>query len=153
MDGEAHLPPAMTGVLPDQVDAAWPLVAGWLEGVVARSRGKESLAELRAAFVAGRKQLWIWVPPASAGAGLAAGVQALAVTEIVNYPAAKICRVCIATGERRGQWLAPGLAVIEAWAKAQGCDAVEPVARLGWERELKQLGYRAHHMILAKELP
>ena len=146
MDGGTRLPPAMTGVLPDQVDAAWPLVAGWLEGVVARSRGKESLVELRAAFAAGRKQLWVWIPSA-------AGVQALAVTEIVNYPAARICRVCIATGERRDQWLAPGLAVIEAWAKAQGCDAVEPVARLGWERELKQLGYRAHHMILAKELP
>ena len=146
VDDPHPMPPAMTGVLLGQLDAAWPLVAGWLEGVVARSRGKESLVELRAALVAGRKQLWIWVPGP-------AGVQALAVTEIVNYPATRICRVCIATGERRDQWLAPGVAVIEAWAKEQGCDAVEPVARLGWEPELKRLGYRAHHVILSKELP
>jgi hypothetical protein len=139
------MPPAMTGILPEQIDAVWPLVAPSLAAVCTRSRGKDSLAELLAAFGAGRKQLWIWWPSA-------AGLEALAVTEIVDYPAIKICRVCIATGAARHAWLAPGLAVIEAWAREQGCDAVEPVARLGWKRDLKALGYRAHHVIMSKEL-
>ena len=76
----------MTGVLPEELEAVWPLVAGLLAEVCTRSRGKESLVELRAALGAGHKQLWVWCADA--------GVQALAVTDIAVYPAARICRIC-----------------------------------------------------------
>lgn len=139
------MPAAMTGIPPEDLEAVWPHVAGLLADVCTRSRGKESLVELRAALGAGAKQLWSWWTPAGT-------VQALAVTEIVPYPGVRICRVCVATGERREEWLLNGLTAIEAWALEQGCERIEPVCRLGWERELKALGYRAHHTIMSKEL-
>jgi len=138
------MPGAMPGVLPEEPEAAWPLVAGQAAEVCTRSRGKESLVELRAALGAGHKQLWVWCADA--------GVQALAVTDIAVYPAARICRISICTGEARREWLAPGLAAIEAWAREQGCDAVEPFCRPGWKRELQALGYRERHVLMRKAL-
>jgi len=139
-----RLPAAMTGVLSGDLEATWPLVVPLLEPVVLRSRGKESLVELRAALGTGSKQLWVWCSDA--------GVRALAITDVAVYPAARICRISICTGERRGEWLAPGLAAIEAWAREQGCDAVEPFCRPGWKRELQALGYRERHVLMRKVL-
>ena len=139
-----RMPAAMTGVPSGDLEAAWPLVVPLLERVVRRSRGKESLVELRAALGAGAKQLWVWCSDA--------GVQALAVTDIAVYPAARICRISICTGEARREWLTPGLAAIEAWAREQGCDAIEPFCRPGWKRELQALGYRERHVLMRKVL-
>src|SRR5215470_6330557 len=88
-----RMPAAMTGVLPEELEMVWPLVAGLLAAVCTRSRGKESLVELRAALGAGSRQLWVWC-------SADAGVQALAVTDIAVYPAARICRISICTGDR-----------------------------------------------------
>ena len=48
--------------------------------------------------------------------------------------------------------LVAGLAAIEAWAREQGCDAVEPFCRPGWKRELRALGYRERHVLMRKAL-
>jgi hypothetical protein len=137
----------MTGVPPEDLEAVWPMVAGLLVEVCTRSRGKESLVELRAALGAGAKQLWAWFRDGGQGP-----VQALAVTDVAIYPGTKICRISICVGDARREWLAAGLAAIEAWARLQGCDAVEPFCRPGWKRELQDLGYRERHVLMRKAL-
>lgn len=125
------------------IDAVWPEVEPWLLAVEKRSRGRESAADLRGHLAAGALQLWLWQDD---------GIKALAVAEIMELPGTRLCRVRIATGRDRRAWLGPGLAAIEAWAAENGCSAVEPICRRGWEPELKALGYRTHHIEMSKEL-
>ena len=86
--------------------------------------------DILAALVSGDMQLWIMGrPPAVA-----------LVTEIVNYPQRRVCRLIIGAADPgwRTHWL-PSLARVEAWAKAQGCQGMEVnYARKGWARLLKR---------------
>ena len=93
-------------------------------------------------LLAGRMQLWAVVGEA---------IEAIVLTEIAEYPRRRLCRVLAAAGAGRARWLHL-LGTIEEWARAQGCTAIEPVARPGWERALAPLGYRKTHVILEKEL-
>jgi hypothetical protein len=78
-------------------------------------------------------------------------VMALAVTELVRHPRKLCCRIRICTGRERRAWQS-FLAVLEAWAKAQGCAAMELIARPGWSRILAQHGYETTHLFCEKEL-
>lgn len=127
----------------DRLSDWWADVLPWLEGVEKRSKGKESVAALRAGIEAEDLQLWVWYR---------GELRALAVTEILQGPACRTCRVRIVTGRDRHEWAAASLAAIEEWALSIGCDTVEPICRRGWERDLRALGYRCDHLIMRKEL-
>lgn len=127
----------------DRLSDWWATVLPWLEAVERRSKGKESVARLRAGLEDEALQLWLWYR---------GELRALAVTEVVQYPGARMVRVRICTGRDRHEWLAAGLAAIEQWGRTLGCDAVEPIARRGWQRDLKALGYRCDHLIMTKGL-
>ena len=60
---------------------------------------------------------------------------AAAVTQIICYPRKKLCAVHFVGGIGRNNWL-QFQEVIGAWAKAQGCAAMETSARKGWLRVL-----------------
>ena len=47
---------------------------------------------------------------------------------------------------------AAGAWPIEAWARAQGCAAMELIARPGWSRILRRHGYDITHVFCEKEL-
>jgi hypothetical protein len=127
----------------DRLGDWWAVVLPWLEAVERRSKGKESVAALRAGIEGEDLQLWVW---------WRGELRALAVTEVVRYPGTRRVRVRICTGRDRREWLAAGLAAIEQWAASLGCDSVEPICRRGWERELRALGYRCDHVIMRKGL-
>jgi hypothetical protein len=118
---------------------AMPLIKAMCEG----SNGKYAPADVLRALAARDFQLWL-----ARGRG---GNEAAAVTEIVDYPQKRVCRLIGAVGRDMSNWIGH-LAALETWAKAQGCSAMEPVARPGWERVLKGRGYRKTHVHLEKEL-
>lgn len=126
-----------------QIDAIWPIVLPWLEAIERHAKGRETITGIRSDLEQEKAQLWIW---------WRSGLKALAVTEIRQFPGAKVCRIRICTGADRHLWLAEGLTRIEGWAASIGCVEVEPVARIGWERDLKALGYRKNHMICTKRI-
>lgn len=76
-------------------------------------------------------------------------VVAVSVTEILNYPKMKVCRVNIVAGKGRNDWqhFKQG---IEDWAKKEGCRRIEALARLGWSKIYKD--YQQTHVFLEKEL-
>lgn len=134
----------MLAVVPaDRLSDWWATVLPWLEAVAQRSKGKESAERLRAGIEAEELQLWVW---------FRGELRALAVTEIVQYPGTRRLRVRIVTGKDRHEWYAASLAAMEAWAAEIGCDAVEPICRRGWERDLRALGYRCDHLIMEKRV-
>lgn len=139
------MPAALAGVQPDQVRVLWPYLREWFELIEKSSRGRESAVQLLHAVEQGTVQCWIWWPEPNR-------VKAVAVTEVIICPSTKVCRIRACVGVDRSEWLGQALPVIEAWAKEQGCGIVEPVARVGWERDLKALGYRKNHLIMGKRV-
>ncbi len=137
----------MTTVLerlaPPSLPDRWEKVRGLVASACARSGGKYAAVDVLRLALGGAMQLW------AAMDGDAA--KAVAITEVTAFPRRLVCRVLACTGEGPESWLGH-LAAIETWARAQGCTAIEPVARPGWERLLKPLGYRKTHVILEKPL-
>ena len=100
-----------------------------------RALGAWTLEAVEQEIRAGRAQFW----PMDHSA---------VVTQIHTYPRGKVLRIWLAGG----QWdeLAHYLPSADAYARAQGCVAVEVEGRPGWERLLK--GYEKRRVVLVKEL-
>lgn len=139
---------AFTGVPAAEVDALWPGVAAHFEGVAARSRGRFSGQDWRQSFLDRSRQLWVAHAPAGAGIG---EVRAVLATELRRYPGRRVAALVACSGAGREDWTG-FLPLVEAWARAEGCAAIEAEARPGWRRVLAPHGYAATHVILEKEL-
>jgi hypothetical protein len=122
----------LVGVPSAEIDAVWPLVEQMVAAACRRGRDKDTSDDIRRALKARDLQLWL----AWNGA-----ITALAVTQIVTHPRKTCCRIRICIGRERRSWEAH-IATIEAWAKAQGCAAMELIARPGWSRLLRRHGSR-----------
>lgn len=59
-----------------------------------------------------------------------------------------VARCVMLAGDRMREWLAPGLALIEEWARSVGCTAIETPGRKGWHRALRPLGYEQGRKVL-----
>lgn len=79
-------------------------------------------------------------------------IKAVLITHFVSYPRLKCCELMAAVGVDREANMLPFMADIEAWAKTAGCKLMQPIARPGWERVLKPLGFVKTHVMLEKRL-
>lgn len=125
----------------DQLSAAWPLVTEHLAQMQRASRGKLSLDDIAGFLVAGNFNLWIVLD----GSDHLATV----ITELIQYPQRRVCRVNCCVGEHRQKWIHL-LAEIEAWGRANGCAAMEIIARKGWARVLHE--YQPTHVFLERDI-
>jgi hypothetical protein len=131
-----HVPPT-----PEHVAAAEGLWLPFMDGIAAGSRTpKEALvAQARRGDV----QLHlVWDDEAG---------KALALVGTYLDPEQRAMMIRWCTGRHRRRWIHL-IADLAAHAKAQGCTALKPVARLGWRRDLEALGFRATHICMEKEL-
>jgi len=134
----------LTGVPRHHLGTFWARVLPWLEGVEVRADGRETVADLRRWLDGGQLQLWVWVEGDLSVTGVL-------ITEVINMAATRICRLRVCTGRDAKRWL-PSMAMIEAWAKEQGCSGLEPIARPGWEKLLKPLGFKVTHQVYWKPI-
>ena len=77
-------------------------------------------------------------------------VESAVVTEIAQYPQAKILRYFLAGGRNLENWLERIQEKIEKFAKQNKCTYLEVAGRKGWVRKLK--GYKMKAIILSKEI-
>lgn len=124
----------------EAVAAVWPAVRPLVGAALAHADGRYAPEDVLAALRDRRMQLWL------AGEG---GLEAVCVTEILDYPRQRRCNLFLCAGRARRRWLA-GLAAIEGWARAEGCAAMELQGRRGWQRLLPD--YRPTHVLLRKDL-
>lgn len=110
-----------------------------------RSFGKYEGIDILKELMNGRMNLWV-AEDSEDGV-----VRGLAITEIVQYPRMKVCKVLCCTGSKMMDWV-HYLLEIEFWAKKNGCRSIEPVCRLGWTKTLKKMGYEPRHMLMEKVL-
>jgi hypothetical protein len=129
--------PVPTGHIP----GIWQEVRAMIIAAAERT-GRDTEKSVFESLCLGNSQLWLaWDD----------GPEALAITEMHQFPRRKVLRIVMMTGAHREKWLG-FLAIIEDWARNQGCDVVEPIARPGWKRILAPLGYRMSHVMLTKAL-
>ena len=128
-------------VAPEQVDDAWPAVEYWIEDALKRSGNLYLPEDIREECKRNAMQLWLVAHEHN--------IKAVVVTCVIEYPRKKICQILICTGEGREHWQEM-IALLEGWAKENGCDVMRPIARKGWARLLKD--YRQTHVVLEKDL-
>ena len=133
--------PTLFPVPSRQVAGAWPEVVGHIERALVHSGGRYSSEDFFHALMRREMQLWL-VHEADRIVGVV-------ITELRNYPRRRCCRYLLLAGDGFARWqhLQDD---IEAWARANGCAAMEMCGRRGWERKLK--GWRATHIEMSKEL-
>ena len=129
------------GIPAHVIDDVWDEVRPWIAAACKTSRGKFDENDIRIGLLTGDDQLWIWRTDTAYAVG---------VTRVNVYPKQKVCSIRIVTGRHRHEWERPAMATIEAWAREQGCHAMELQARPGWERTLPD--YDKTHVYLEKRL-
>ncbi len=140
----------LRAVSPHELPDLWPDIRDRIAACCTRSGGKYAPADILQSLIAGPMQLWLAIDDETVG-GRAGAIKALAISEIASYPRIKVCKLLACTGEDAGRWIEL-VQSIEAWARSQGCGAMEPICRPGWERHLKPRGYKRTHVILEKRL-
>lgn len=121
------------------------LVMPRIENATAYSVGKYKGADIVRLIASGAMQLWLAYDDENEK------LEGLAITEIAQYPQRKICRFICATGENYERWF-HHMEEMEKWGISMGCDGFQAECRAGWQRPLKDQGYRLSHIIMNKEL-
>lgn len=123
----------LRGIQPGELDRFWPVAAPLLARGLEHGTGyRWTLPALRRSVAESRRHLWLAWP----------GQDCALVTQIEDYPAAKVLQILWAGGTLPGNWRAL-LAALERWARAQGCSEIETGGRAGWARRLGAGGYAA----------
>ena len=132
---------------PNDLPATWPDYRKWVVKALDRETqpggGCYNERDVFCALLTGAWQLWAnsderphtWEK------------QAIAITEIMYFPRQRKCVVRYAAGNMEG--ILEGLPVLEAHAKAAGCQRIEVYGRKGWERVLS---WRHRYAVLEKDL-
>lgn len=107
----------------------------WLEPAL--EGGRRTMAEVIQALVSGQAQLW-------------PGKACAMITEVHQFPTAKVLQVWLAGGD--GAELMAMQAGVEAWARLVGCSEVLIEGRQGWARKLKPIGFELYCVCLRKAL-
>lgn len=108
-----------------------------VERALAQAGGTHRFEDIEQGVETGRYQFW-------------PGVRSIIVTEVLHYPAQRVCHCFLAAGD-----LEEILAMrtwVEAWARGLGCEKATICGRAGWTRTLKDAGYEASAVYLEKKL-
>jgi len=129
------------GVPSERIGAVWERVLPLLHRVIKPMTGYSTSA-LYSELISGLSQLWV-----------IGDFQAIVVTSVQQRPLHKILWVQFLAGSKLGHWLDDWITVMEAFAKAHDCVAIEFSGRPGWNWIQKQHpDYRAVSTTFRKEL-
>jgi hypothetical protein len=139
----AGLTPRLTlhSIAAETVPSLWEHVVGWLAPAIGMTQGCFEASDVLGALTEGRQQLWLL----SRGDSAVAAV----VTQIIQYPRRTVLFVPFMGGRDVLRGLGTVMRELEAWAMAQGCDAVQATGRKGW---VKAGAFRQSGAMLWKDL-
>jgi len=127
---------------PGGIDLCSDLLRKLIEPAIARTRKTDTAAVLGMAKE-GRVQVWVlWESNQKEPLGVV-------VTELVDYASRRVGRVILGAG-RLVNLVDDVAGKLEAWARAEGCAALEAVGRRGWGRVRRD--YELIESTFSKEL-
>lgn len=139
-----ELPCFMRGIPAHMVEPMWHYAEPYIKRALDHANGELTVADFRALCVDRAIQLWL----ISRGNRVIGAVT----TEIINYPHRKHCRVITLSGSDFQAWVELADSTLSAWAREQGCQALESYVRKGLVPKMMPYGYRHKHSILVKDL-
>lgn len=132
------------GVPHQIVEHMWKFAEPYVKRALDHTHGEISHLDILSRCLNRDIQLWmIYDGQRIVGAGT---------TEIVMYPQMKVCRIITLAGAEFDGWMHFAHDIIEAWARDQGCDAMEAYTRKGFVPKLHGIGYRHKYSVCHKSL-
>lgn len=128
------------GVPARKIDLVWPAVEPLVEKACALGHVDFSPENVRASLLKREAQLWV-----------AGHLDGVIVTHVEVRPKRKVAVIQVVAGDEIEMWKDME-GVLSAWAKEQGCHAIEGTGRLGWKAIAKEFGWKPVTMTFRKDL-
>jgi hypothetical protein len=132
------------GIPVELVDHFWPFAEPYIKRALDHTSGEFLPADVKAFCQQGTVQLWL----VSEGSRIVAAIT----TEIINYPRRRHCRIITLAGSRAAEWTEQADTIISAWAREQGCVALEAFVRKGYVPVLIKQGFTHKYSAVIKPL-
>lgn len=129
----------LVAIQSDEIEQYWSLVED-LIGQACTRTDKYNKEDIKSNLKEAKQQLWLSVKET---------VEAVCITEIIQYQRAKYLNILITVGTNKEGW-EDYISEIEKWAKEIGCTGVEILCRKGWARVHEKRGYKMSHVYIEK---
>jgi|TARA_R110000822_G_scaffold1584_1_gene7342 spore cortex formation protein SpoVR/YcgB (stage V sporulation) len=116
-------------------------VERFLEPAINLSGGRDSMSSVWKSLLADQSQLWMAFEDEDNKP------KGALVTRIEQYPLKKMINYLYIGGDDLKEWHQDMLAIVEKFAREKDCQGMELVGRKGWDRFLKECGWKAKHII------
>jgi len=123
---------------------AWPMVKPYLEAALEHADGKYDLSVIFEQIQRENYKLWVVYNESQ--------VIGCFVTELVQYPCAKILDIPFLSCENFDTDIAPHLDAVKQWARDHNAVSIEFFGRAGWEKKLKPVGFEKTHTVMRLKL-
>jgi len=131
-------------VPPESIDATWDVLRSYVAAALEKGQGEIDAEYVFMQLLERHMQLWVVLEGAM--------LLGCAVTEVVEYPRKRICRIVLLAGKDVESWLQEGFFAVAAWAKTESCDTLEAYGRKGWLKLAEPFGFRHAFTVISKEL-
>ena len=133
----------------EELDKVWSMVEKDIKSALAYSGQLTDSDFVYETAKQGKFQVWVlWDKEQKITTNKYFGV---VVTELIKRKFGKVCHIYIMTGRQRHKWQHL-ISKIENFAKEEGCEMMELIARPGWQKVLKIFDYKRTHVVLEKEI-
>ncbi len=126
----------------------WPRVAVLVRAALARGEGSYVEADVATACLLGGWTLWLVESLRERDEQGRLKVEAICVSEIVNFPRQRKCLLRYLAGSMEA--IESHIDAIEDHARREGCQVLEGYARNGWKRRMPD--WRQKYVIMQKDL-
>ena len=117
----------------EHIEFLWPKIEKYLEGPAKYSYGRYEVEDIKQGLMTLPQHLWIAFEEDK--------VYGAVVTVINYYPRITTLEMRFTGGVEGMKWKTPMLAILQKFAKDQGCKVLESYGRPGWEKIFKNDGY------------
>jgi len=137
----------MSYIFPIETDLlvdAWQSVKPFLEAALEHADGKYDLSVIFEQIQRENYKLWVVYNESQ--------VIGCFVTELLQYPCAKVLGVPFLSCGDFDADIAPHFSTVKQWARDNNAVSIEFFGRAGWEKKLKPMGFEKTHTVMRLKL-
>lgn len=116
-------------------------VENFLNPAIELTHGRDDMSSVWKSLMTEQSQLWMAFDDENNDP------KGALVTRVENYPLKRMMNYLYIGGDDLKEWHKDMLAIVEKFAREEGCQGMELVGRRGWDRFLRECGWDAKHII------